>query len=95
MTSILKSLKRSVLQSLARRDERRILNGKDTVKLGEFRASLVQPDSYYAAAHRFFHGQLCPELRAHRAYFRQENRGFGEDAFHTMWWLLLQRLRPA
>jgi hypothetical protein len=95
MTNLLKALKRSVLQSLARRDERRILGGKDTVELDDFGASLVHPDAYYAAAHRFFHGQFHPELRTHRDFFRQERRGFGEDAFHVMWWLLLSKSRPA
>jgi hypothetical protein len=27
-------------------------------------------------------------------YFEQASRGFGERAFHVMWWLLFQELRP-
>ena len=26
---------------------------------------------------------------------QQEHRGFGEDAFHSMWWQLIRRFRPA
>src|SRR3990170_7536682 len=37
---------------------------------------------------------LPSEVREHRKYFRQEQRGFGEDAFHAMWWLLLREFRP-
>ena len=37
----------------------------------------------------------CPgALREHRAYFKQAGRGFGEDAFHAMWWLILKEFRP-
>ncbi len=48
----------------------------------------------YSYMHHYFHHR-CPEiLRDHRQYFRQENRGFGEDAFHAMWWLLLSEYKP-
>jgi len=43
--------------------------------------------------HHFYH--LCPQaIREHRHYFSQNARGFGEDAFHAMWWLLLREFRP-
>ena len=42
-----------------------------------------------------YHHQLCPnELQQHRAYFKQESRGFGEDAFHAMWFTLLREYHP-
>lgn len=48
----------------------------------------------YAYLHHHFH-YLCPEeLRAHRAFFKKNQRGFGEDAFHAMWWLLLREFKP-
>lgn len=31
----------------------------------------------------------------HRAYFDTNNRGFGEDAMHVMWYLLFKEFRPA
>jgi cephalosporin hydroxylase len=44
--------------------------------------------------HHYFH-HLCPkEIRQHRAYFAVNNRGFGEDAFHAMWWLLFCEFKP-
>lgn len=52
------------------------------------------PNSLYAYMHHYFY-QLCPQIiRAHREYFVQNSRGFGEDAFHAMWWLLLREYRP-
>lgn len=48
----------------------------------------------YAYMHHYFN-HLCPvALREHRKYFKSEGRGFGEDAFHAMWWLLLREFKP-
>jgi hypothetical protein len=45
---------------------------------------------------RFFHGKDFPSyLKQHRNYFVAGHRGFGEDAFHVMWWMLFRELRPA
>lgn len=53
-----------------------------------------EPNSLYAYMHHYFHHR-CPQIvRDHREYFKQEQRGFGEDAFHAMWWLLLLEYRP-
>ncbi len=62
-------------------------------QLVDWTSSLADPTTYYLACHRFFHLRLDPELHAHRAYFQQQRRGFGEDAFHTMWWLLFERFK--
>lgn len=48
----------------------------------------------YRYMHHYLHNVAPPELRAHRAYFSQEERGFGEDAFHAMWFTLLREFRP-
>ena len=43
--------------------------------------------------HLFWHG--VPEwLRKHRLYFTREQRGFGEDAFHAMWYELIKEFKP-
>ncbi|HEY4214923.1 MAG TPA: class I SAM-dependent methyltransferase [Steroidobacteraceae bacterium] len=49
----------------------------------------------FAYMHRYFYTQLPEELRAHRAYFSEQGRGFGEEAFHSMWYLLLREFRPS
>ena len=53
------------------------------------------PNDLYAYMHHYFRYR-CPQLlQMHRAYFMENNRGFGEDAFHAMWWLLLAKFKPA
>lgn len=65
-----------------------------TIDPDHFPDSLTDPDAYYQRAFQDFHRNLPAELRAHRAYFGVDRRGFGEDAFHTMWWQLVQRFKP-
>jgi len=49
----------------------------------------------HAYMHHYF-SQICPvDVRMHRDYFKRESRGFGEDAFHAMWFLLMREFRPA
>jgi len=60
--------------------------------------SLQEPTAFYFECVRFFHQQLPLELRAHRVYFHNvagNQRGFGENAFHAMWYLLLEEFKPA
>lgn len=33
-------------------------------------------------------------MREHREYFTKEGRGFGEDAFHVMWFMLFREFQP-
>lgn len=57
----------------------------------------THPDrnSLYAYMHHYFH-HLCPKIiHKHRTYYKLEQRGFGEDAFHAMWYLLLRQFKPA
>lgn len=43
--------------------------------------------------HHFQH--VCPlEVKEHRKYFKAKNRGYGEDAFHSMWYCLIREYRP-
>ena len=51
-------------------------------------------NTLHAYAVHYYKYILPSEIREHRKYFRQEQRGFGEDAFQTMWWLLLREFRP-
>jgi hypothetical protein len=44
----------------------------------------------------YYFDNFLPKLFGeHRAYFVAGLRGFGEDAFHAMWFLLLEHFRPA
>jgi|TARA_B110000495_G_C23041588_1_gene625166 hypothetical protein len=42
----------------------------------------------------YFHKYLSKELKRHRGYFFSEFRGFGEDAFHSLWFLLFNEYKP-
>lgn len=59
--------------------------------LDDWERSLRDPTGYYLDCHRYFHQSISPEIRRHRQYFQQTRRGFGEDAFHVMWWLLFRK----
>ena len=48
----------------------------------------------YAYVNHYFYHLLPEPLRAHRRYFSHDQRGFGESAFHAMWWLLLREFQP-
>ena len=67
----------------------------DFSALEDWERSLSDPTGYYLDCVRFFHGPQFPEeLKKHRRYFLQDQRGFGEDAFHVMWWILFREIRP-
>ena len=48
-------------------------------------------NDFYAAYHSRFY-RLPSEIREHRFYYEQERRAFGERAFHSMWYDLIDRL---
>jgi len=56
--------------------------------------SLESPTEYYLNCVRYFYQKAPDFLKTHRDYFRQGQRGFGEDAFHIMWYGLCQACRP-
>lgn len=60
----------------------------------DWAASLSDPTAFYEKCFRYFHTRLPAELQAHRKYFTEGKRGFGEDAFHVMWFLLFREFQP-
>lgn len=62
---------------------------------GEWDESLRDPTAFYIRCFHYFHTRLPGPLQKHRAYFTRLRRGFGEDAFHTMWFLLFREFHPA
>lgn len=48
----------------------------------------------YMFFHHSFWNKMPKYVQEHRMYFKQEQRGFGEDAFHAMWYELLREYRP-
>ncbi|MEO6181774.1 MAG: hypothetical protein ABIP71_01450, partial [Verrucomicrobiota bacterium] len=81
-----------------KRVKRAILKQADSAGLeiqrSDWQDSLVYPTDFYLRCFRFFHFQLSEDLKQHRAYFSKSGRGFGEDAFHVMWFLLFREFRP-
>lgn len=59
-----------------------------------WKESLEDPTGFYNDCVAFFYGAFQPEFREHREYFSTGGRGFGEDAFHVMWWMLFSEFRP-
>jgi hypothetical protein len=61
--------------------------------LADWTRSLKDPTAFYEDCVIAFYRELPEALREHRRYFSENKRGFGEDAFHTMWRLLMERFR--
>lgn len=57
-------------------------------------ASIQDPTAFYHSCVAYYDQHLPAHLKEHRHYFSQEQRGFGEDAFHVMWSLLVDRFKP-
>jgi hypothetical protein len=75
--------------------KRRMGKYSQRLKVAEIAVRFPTADEQWAYCHHFF-WHLAPQwLRDHRAFFAAEQRGFGEDATHGMWYLLLTEFRPA
>jgi hypothetical protein len=81
----------------ARRSLQEVLTEKaDHAVLEDWTRSLTDPTGYYLDCVRYFHSRHFPaELKEHRNYFLKDQRGFGEDAFHVMWWMIFREIRPS
>jgi len=92
----LKFLKVKYIKWISERKSRYLLSQKfiNTIEPSHFPDSLKNPTDYYLRAFQDFHRILPIELRDHRAYFGINHRGFGEDAFHSMWWRLFREFKP-
>ena len=51
-------------------------------------------NEFHAYMHHYLLHLAPPPVREHREYFSQNNRGFGEEAFHGMWWTIFQEFKP-
>lgn len=65
-----------------------------TINRANWAESLVDPTAFYLRCCHYYDRSLPAELRAHRDYFTSGRRGFGEDAFHTQWYLLFGEFKP-
>src|SRR5213594_2352008 len=67
---------------------------KKRFSLSELRQMRLSRNNQYIYCVYFFDHFLTEAIREHRRYFAQKGRGFGEDAFHAMWFLLFEQLKP-
>jgi hypothetical protein len=74
---------------------RRFSGATDEITRAQWDDSLKNPTEFYARCFHYFHTRLPEPLREHRAYFETGGRGFGEKAFHVMWFLLFREFQPA
>jgi hypothetical protein len=68
---------------------------KATWKLAQLQERNLPRMAAYRYCNYYFEHFLPQLFREHRAYFAAERRGFGEDAFHAMWYLLFEHFRPS
>ena len=69
----------------------------EQIKRSDWDRSLSDPTAFYHECFRHFHAAMPKMFREHRTYFRSGHRhprGFGEDAFHALWYLLLEEFQP-
>lgn len=64
------------------------------VSFSDIMKRFPHPNEAYAYAHHYFVHKAPPSVITHRKYFKCESRGFGEDAFHAMWWLIFKEFQP-
>ena len=57
-------------------------------------AAYPSRNQVHAYMHHHYHNMLPQEIKNHRKYFSEGQRGFGEDAFHSMWWLIFKEFAP-
>jgi hypothetical protein len=77
-----------------RRFLRRFSGTAGEITRDQWDGSLQNPTQFYGCCFHYFYTRLPKPLREHRAYFERGRRGFGEKAFHVMWFLLFREFSP-
>jgi len=77
-----------------RRWLRRFSSVAEEITRTQWSHSLEDPTEFYTRCLHYFHTRLPDSLREHRFYFESHRRGFGEKAFHVMWFLLFREFQP-
>lgn len=94
--SLVRYLSSWVHKLRAARQKRVLARGKPPARIdrADWPESLRDPTGFYLKCFLGFGALLPEQVRRHRLYFSQDFRGFGEDAFHVMWFLLFQEFKP-
>lgn len=88
--------KAGVIQKISAWQRRRYCKSTcpSTINGFNFDESISNPNTFYRQCVSFFDNHLSNKIKEHRKYFSQNQRGFGEDAFHVMWTLLVDHYKP-
>ena len=62
--------------------------------LNEINHRFGNRNQQYDYFHHYYWNLGPSWLREHRNYFTQELRGYGEDAFHSMWYFIFNEFKP-
>ena len=92
MFSKLRSLAKKIVYTLSKQKKHQY---NQQVNVEQLVKNFSGRNEQYQYLHHYF-WNLSPDwLREHRKYFTKERRGFGEDAFHAMWYFIFKEFRPA
>jgi hypothetical protein len=62
--------------------------------LNSFATNFPTRNQQYNYFHHYFWFKSPEWLKSHRDYFKQDFRGYGEDAFHAMWYNIFKEFAP-
>ena len=95
MIKKLLQMKRVILRQLEYRHYSK-LRKKYNIELSFSSACRFFPSrgDLYTWFHHYYHHRCPSIIREHRKYIECGHKGFGEEAFHAMWWLLLKEYKP-
>ena len=95
---IIRSIKGRFRGWQQRQAKRRLLRRSsgmaDEITRSQWAESLNHPTEFWERCFHYFHTRLPEPLREHRTYFATGGRGFGEESFHVMWFLLFREFAP-
>lgn len=73
---------------------RKIKRFNKVYTLEELNNNFKNRNLQYKYFYHFFWNLSPNWLKEHRNYFSEERRGFGEDAFHAMWYFIFNEFKP-
>lgn len=94
MSTAIKKFKKYYLKIKIRYSRRKISKYESIIKINDIKNTFRTRNEEYQYFHHFFWNLAPTWLREHRNYFTQNHRGFGEAAFHSMWFFLFKEFNP-
>ena len=60
----------------------------------DLKSQFPKIDDFYRLMHYTYTFRVPDYVKKHRIYFSKNQRGFGENALHAMWWKIFNEFRP-